>query len=68
MVEASARALRSRAIADGYAGLGRKEVAFGLALMLDELAAHLGQLSDDVRRAALECCAELADGSLPRSP
>ena len=35
-------------------------MAFALALTLDELALHLGQLSDDVREAALQCSHRLA--------
>jgi hypothetical protein len=58
-IDAGARALRSRAIADGYRRLGRKEVAFGFALVLDELALHLGPLSDEVRAAAVDCCETL---------
>jgi hypothetical protein len=57
--DAGARALRSKAICDGYAGLEHKATAFGFALILDELSRHLGQLSDDVRRAARECSAAL---------
>ena len=34
-IDAGARALRSRAISDGYAGLERKAVAFSFALVLD---------------------------------
>ena len=61
-IDAGARALRSRAIADAYAGDGheRKHVAFGLALILDECALHLGQLTPEVRAAAAKCSAALS--------
>jgi hypothetical protein len=64
-IDAAARTLRSRAIADAYAGDGheRKHVAFSLALILDEISRHLGQVSDVARRAALECSAVLEGGS-----
>jgi hypothetical protein len=52
-IDAAAARLRSRAIRDAYDGLQRKEVAFAFALILDEIGRHLGQVSEDVRRAAL---------------
>jgi hypothetical protein len=62
-IDTAARALRSKAIADGYAGLQHKAVAFGFALILDELSRHWAQMSDEVRRAALDCYTALAAGS-----
>jgi hypothetical protein len=62
-IDTAARALRSTAIADGYAGLQHKAVAFGFALILDELSRHWAQMSDEVRRAALDCYTALAAGS-----
>jgi hypothetical protein len=59
-IDTAARALRSTAIADGYAGLQHKAVAFGFALILDELSRHWAQMSDEVRRAALDCYTALA--------
>ena len=43
-IDTAARALRSTAIADGYAGLQHKAVAFGFALILDELSGHWAQI------------------------
>jgi hypothetical protein len=60
-IDAGARALRSRAIADGYRSLERKAVTFSFALILDECALHLGQLTPEVRTAAMECCRRLTD-------
>lgn len=62
-IDTAARALRSKAIADGYAGLQHKAVTFGFALILDELSRHWAQMSDEVRRAALDCYTALAAGS-----
>jgi hypothetical protein len=55
VVEQAARRLRDRAIADGYAGYECKHLAFGMALVLHELARHLRDLqtSDLTVRAAL---------------
>src|SRR3954452_3253943 len=44
VVEQAARPLRDRAIADGYAGYEGKHLAFGMALVLHELARHLRDL------------------------
>jgi hypothetical protein len=65
-IDAGARALRSRAISDGYAGLERKAVAFSFALVLDECALHLAQLTPEIRAAALKCCRELTDDGRER--
>ena len=40
VIEQAAAQLRTDAIRAGYAGLERKKLAFGLALILDELARH----------------------------
>jgi hypothetical protein len=47
------------AITSGYAGLQHKHVAFGLALILDELARHLPDLDDAVRWQAVQSCRQL---------
>jgi hypothetical protein len=60
VVEQAAAQLRHQAILDGYAGLERKDVAFALALVLDELARHLRDLEDDLRGRV----AELSHGLL----
>src|SRR3954468_164701 len=44
VVEQAARRLRDRAVADGYAGYECKHLAFGMALVLHELARHLRDL------------------------
>jgi hypothetical protein len=56
VIEAAAAELRHRAIQDAYTGLRNKAVAFSLALLLDELALHVRDLDDDVRRQAAESC------------
>ena len=43
VIERAAARLRSDAIRSGYAGLQHQHVAFGLALVLDELARHVGR-------------------------
>jgi hypothetical protein len=68
IVEQAARRLRDRAIAGGYAGLEHKHFAFGLALILDELARHLRNLDDGVRRHVLEVSCQLLDEHSPHSP
>jgi hypothetical protein len=67
-IDTAARALRSTAIADGYAGLQHKAVAFGFALILDELSRHWAQMSDEVRRAALDCYTTLAADLVGNDP
>jgi len=49
LIERAAARLRSDAIRSGYAGLQHQHVAFGLALILDELARHLPDLDEAVR-------------------
>ena len=68
VVEHAARRLRDGAIADGYAGLEYKHLAFGLASLLDELARHLRDLDDGVRRHVLEVSCQLLDEHSPHSP
>ena len=48
--------LRSEAIRSGYAGLTHQHVAFALALVLDELARHVGELDQAVRWQAVQSC------------
>jgi hypothetical protein len=56
VVEQAAAHLRYRAILDGYVGLEHKEVAFALALILDEIARHLRDLDEQLRARVLDCC------------
>lgn len=51
--------LRSDAIRSGYAGLSHQHVTFAVALLLDELALHLADLDDAVRRQAVQTCRQL---------
>lgn len=48
--------LRQGAIRAGYAGMEHKDLAFGLALVLDELALHLRDLDEDLRAHILDAC------------
>ena len=63
MIELAAAHLRQRAIAEEYSGVQWPATAFALALALDEAALHLGQLTDEVRAAAVE-----QSGEIVRSP
>ncbi len=56
LVVRAAGRLRQEAIRTGYAGLRHPHVAFGLALVLDELARQLPHLEETVRRQTLSCC------------
>lgn len=56
VIERAAARLRSDAIRSGYAGLEHKHVAFGLALILDELARHVADLDRAVRWQAVQSC------------
>ena len=60
VIERAAAQLRRDAIRAGYAGLQRQDVAFSLALVLDELARHLRDLPDGVRRQAVASAVVLA--------
>ena len=53
VIEQAAAQLRHGAIADGYAGLEGKHVAFALALILDELARHFRDLDAPLRAQVL---------------
>ena len=53
LIEQAAEQLRQGAILAGYAGLEHKEFAFALALVLDELARHLRDLTAPVRAQAV---------------
>jgi hypothetical protein len=55
-VEQAAAHVRHRAILDGYVGPEHKEVAFALALILDEIARHLRALDEQLRARVLDCC------------
>ena len=56
IVEQAAAHLRQQAILAAYAGLEHKELAFGLALILDELARHIRDLDEDLRARVVEGC------------
>jgi hypothetical protein len=60
LVEQAAARLRHRAILAAYAGLERKELAFALALILDELARHLHDLDGELRASVVEVCRRMA--------
>jgi hypothetical protein len=51
--------LRSDAIRSGYAGLSHQHVTFAVALLLDELALHLADLDEPVRRQTVQTCRQL---------
>ena len=53
LLERAARRVRDDAIRAGYAGLSHQHVTFALALILDELARHLPDLDEAVRRQAV---------------
>ena len=56
LLERAARRLRDEAIRSGYTGLSHQHVTFALALILDELARHLPDLDEAVRRQAVQSC------------
>jgi hypothetical protein len=53
LIEQAAAQLRHGAIRAGYAGLPGQHFAFALALVLDELARHLRDLTAPVRAQAV---------------
>jgi hypothetical protein len=59
LLDRAAARLRHEAITSGYAGLQHQHVAFGLALILDELARHLPGLDDAVRWQAVQSSRQL---------
>ena len=61
VVEQAATHLRHLAITAAYAGLKHKELAFGLALVLDELARHWRDLDEQLRARILEGCRSVLD-------
>jgi hypothetical protein len=63
-VDQAAAQLRHRAISDAYRGLGSKFIAFGFALILDELARHLRDLDEQLQADTLAC---VVDCSASRS-
>jgi hypothetical protein len=56
LLERAATRLRTRAIQGAYADLARREVAFGLAAVLDELRLHLRDLDPAVRDQTVRSC------------
>jgi hypothetical protein len=59
LIDRAAAHLRHEAIRSEYAGLQHKHVAFALAMVLDELARHLGGLDEAVRWQAVEASKQL---------
>jgi hypothetical protein len=59
-VEQAATHLRHLAITAASAGLEHKELAFALALILDELARHLSGLDGELRESVVEVCRRMA--------
>jgi hypothetical protein len=59
LLDRTAAWLRAEAIYTAYAGLHHQHVAFGLALILDELARHVVELDDAVRQQAVQACRQL---------
>jgi hypothetical protein len=49
------------------AGLEHQHVAFGLTLILDEIARHMRDLDDELRRRVVEPCEQLRT-ERPRQP
>ena len=58
-VRTEPEAIAQPAISDGYAGLERKHVAFGMASIRDELARHFRDLDEQLRVDTLVCCRQL---------
>jgi hypothetical protein len=67
VIEQAAAQLRQGAILAGYAGLEHKELAFGLALILDELARHVRDLDDALRGKVVQHCRGIVDGGTATS-
>ena len=67
IVEQAAAHLRRQAIVAAYAGLEHKELAFGLALILDELARHWRDLDEQLRARLLEGCRSMLGHTAPSS-
>ena len=61
IVQQAAAHLREQAILAGYAGLQHKELAFGLALIFDELARHYRGLDEQLCASNLDGCGSLLD-------
>jgi len=59
IVEQAAAHLSHQAILAAYAGLEHKELAFGLALILDELARHFRDLDEQLRERVLDSCRQV---------
>jgi hypothetical protein len=60
LIERAAARLRADAIRAGYAGLPRKDLAFALALVLDELARHVRDLDAALRAQVVAVARTLA--------
>ena len=59
MIDRAATRLRHETAQAQYAGLRNPQVAFGLASILDELARHLRDLDEEVRRRVVGLCGEM---------
>ena len=56
IAEAAAAHLRNTAIQDAYAGRERKDLAFAIVLVLDELVRHIGDLPQGLRGEVVRTC------------
>lgn len=60
-IESAARCMRYQAVQDHYAGLKRKELALGFALVLDTMALRLRWLDPAVRQETVRMCREFIE-------
>jgi hypothetical protein len=60
LLDRAAARLRHETAQAQYAGLRDPQVAFGLALVLDELARHLRDLDGELRESVVEVCRRMA--------
>jgi len=65
LIERAAASLRTGAIRAGYTGMEHKHLAFGLALVLDELARHVRELHPDVRAQAMRGARMMVGETMP---
>jgi len=67
-IQRAAAAVRAVAIADSYAGHAHPAIAFGIALLLDELARHSRRLDDGLRGRVVAVCRAILDDRKPPGP
>jgi hypothetical protein len=60
LIERAAARVRADAIAAGYQGRPRQDLAFALALLLDELARHVRDLDGTLRVQVMAAASTLA--------